>query len=265
MRPIPPAKGAVAAVAVTALAAFAAIAPALAPHDPTDTVAAPWTPPGSGLLLGADVLGRDVASRVLAGGQDLALVAVAAATAAVAVGAGCGLWAGWGGRGTRLLTGGADLLLALPMLLIAMVLAVSLPPSAAVVAGTVCGGSPLTLRVVADATRQARHAGYVEAALARGERTPTVLVREVLPALAGLVGADFGLRCVLALQLAAALSLLGFGPAPPAPDWAAMLRENLPGVALNPSALVAPAVALAALTVTVAALAHAAAIGWRAR
>ena len=85
------------------------------------------------------------------------------------------------------------------------------------------------------------------------------------PALAGVVGADVGLRCVLALQLAAALSLLGFGPAPPAPDWAAMLRENLPGVTLNPAALVAPAAALAALTLLVAALGHAAATRGRSR
>jgi peptide/nickel transport system permease protein len=137
-----------------------------------------------------------------------------------------------------------------------MVLAVALPGSVAVVAGTVCGGAPLTLRVVADATRQVRRAGYVEAALARGERTGTILVREVLPSLAGLAGADAALRFVVALQIASALSLLGLGPAPPSPDWAAMVRENLSGVALNPVAVVAPAAALAALALVVAALAH---------
>jgi peptide/nickel transport system permease protein len=229
-----------------ALGAAALFGEVLAPYDPTATVSPPWTPPGPGLALGADGLGRDVVSRVLAGGRELTLVAAVAALTATAVGVAGGLWA-------------------LPMLLIAMVLAVALPGPVAVVAGTVCGGAPLTLRVIADATRQVRHTGYVEAAVARGERSGTVLVREVLPALAGVVGADVGLRCVLALQLAAALSLLGFGPAPPAPDWAAMLRENLPGVTLNPAALVAPAAALAALTLLVAALGHAAATRGRSR
>ncbi len=248
-----------------ALGAAALFGEVLAPYDPTATVSPPWTPPGPGLALGADGLGRDVVSRVLAGGRELTLVAAVAALTATAVGVAGGLWAGWRGRGGRALLGGADLLLALPMLLIAMVLAVALPGPVAVVAGTVCGGAPLTLRVIADATRQVRHTGYVEAAVARGERSGIVLVREVLPALAGVVGADVGLRCVLALQLAAALSLLGFGPAPPTPDWAAMLRENLPGVTLNPAALVAPAAALAALTLLVAALGHAAATRGRSR
>lgn len=243
-------------VAVALVGGLALFGAGLAPHDPAETVAVPWAPPGGGLVLGADGLGRDVASRVLAGGRDLAVVAVLASSLAAAVGVTGGLWAGWDARGARLLTGGADLLLAMPMLLLAMVLAVSAPGPVAVIAATVAGGAPLTLRVVADATRQVRHAGYVEAALARGERTGTVLAREVAPALAGLIGADLGLRCVLALQLAAALSLLGFGPAPPAPDWAAMLRENLTGVALNPVALVAPAAALAMLTLTVAWLAQ---------
>jgi peptide/nickel transport system permease protein len=233
-----------------ALGAAALFGEVLAPYDPTATVSPPWTPPGPGLALGADGLGRDVVSRVLAGGRELTLVAAVAALTATAVGVAGGLWAGWRGRGGRALLGGADLLLALPMLLIAMVLAVALPGPVAVVAGTVCGGAPLTLRVIADATRQVRHTGYVEAAVARGERSGIVLVREVLPALAGVVGADVGLRCVLA---------------PPAPDWAAMLRENLPGVTLNPAALVAPAAALAALTLLVAALGHAAATRGRSR
>jgi len=245
------------AVAVAVLGA-ALLGPAAAPGDPVRTVAAPWAPPGPGLPLGADAAGRDVAARVAAGGAGLTAVALVAAVAASAAGVAGGLWAGWGaGRAGTLLTAAADLLLALPLLLVALVLAVALPGPLAVVAATVAGGAPLTLRVVADATRRARVAGYVEAARARGERTAAILAREVLPSLAGLVAADAVLRCVLALQLAAALSLLGLGAAPPAPDWAAMVRENLPGLRANPAALLAPAGALAAVTVAVAGLAAA--------
>jgi peptide/nickel transport system permease protein len=240
------------AVVVTGLALFGS---ALAPHDPTAPVGVPWSPPGAGLLLGTDGLGRDVWSRVLAGGRDVAAVSALAATAASGVGVTAGLVAGWSaGRAARVLTGLADLLLAVPLLLLAMVLAVALPGPVAVVVGTVCGGAPLTLRVVADATVAVRDTGYVQAARTRGERTPSILLREVLPALSGLAGADVAARFVVALQLAAALSLLGFGPPPPTPDWAAMIRENLPGVALNPAAMAAPAAALALLAIAVAAL-----------
>lgn len=229
--------------------------------DPLETVARPFAPPGPGLPWGADVLGRDVLARVLAGGRDLTLTALAAAAAATTLGTAAGLWAGWArgapsaGAVTRLTDAAADLLLAVPLLLLALLAAVSLPGPAAVVAATVVGGAPLTARVLADTTAAARHSGYVEAALSRGERPRAVLLREVLPAHAGTVMADLATRTVLAVQLAAALSALGFGPAPPSPDWGVMLRENLRGVGLNPLALVAPAMALALLAGAVALLA----------
>ncbi|SEG86417.1 peptide/nickel transport system ATP-binding protein [Thermomonospora echinospora] len=238
-----------AAVALVVLTLAAAVAGgALAPHDPAASIGAPWTPPGAGAPLGTDAAGRDVLSRVLAGGRDLTLTALAAAVVAGLAGLAGGLTAGWaGGRTGRWLTAAADLLLALPFLLLALVLAVALPTPAAVVAGTVCGGAPLGLRLVRDLVRQARRAGYVEAARCRGESTAAIVVREVLPSLAGLASADMVLRFVLALQLSAAFGMLGQGPQPPAPDWGLMLRENLAGAALNPAALVAPATALTVL------------------
>ncbi|MGL4745765.1 MAG: ABC transporter permease subunit [Phycicoccus sp.] len=225
----------------------------LAPHDPTVPLGSPWAGTRPDTPLGTDALGRDVLSRVLAGGRDLALTAAVAGGLASAVGVAGGLFVGWySGPMQRVATGMTDLLLSVPLLLVAMVLAVSLPGPVAVAAGTVCGGSPLTLRVVADEVGRLRHAGFVEAALGRGESVPSILFREVLPTLTGLVRADVAVRFVMALQLAAAIGLLGLGPAPPAPDWAAMIRENLPGAVLNPLALVAPAAALAVLSLTVA-------------
>ncbi|GAA3983169.1 ABC transporter permease subunit [Thermobifida alba] len=253
-------RGAAAAAVAAALLGAAVGGPLLAPHDPTAVVAAAWQAPGPGHPFGADGLGRDVWSRVLAGGRDLVATAAAAALAASAVGVAGGLAAGWGGRlADRVLTGAADLLLAVPSLLLALVVAVAVPGRAAVVAATVCGGAPLTLRVVRDAVRGVRHAGYVEAAWTRGERPAAVLVREVLPAVRGLVAADLGLRLVIAVQVASALGLLGFGASPPAPDWALMLRENMPGVAANPAAVAAPAAALGLVTVALALTVQAAA------
>lgn len=217
------------------------------PHDPLAVVGPPWSPDRG--LLGTDALGRDVLSRVLAGGATLTAVALLAALCASAAGIAWGLVAGWTGRGVAFL---ADVLLAVPFLVLALLFAVTLPGWAAVVVGTVCAGAPLTARLVADLTRRTRTAGYVEAALGRGESTASVLVREVLPSVGRYAVADAGMRFVLALQLASALAVLGFGAAPPTPDWGLMLRENLPGAVLNPAGLLAPAVALAALSLCVA-------------
>ncbi|MEV4807302.1 ATP-binding cassette domain-containing protein [Nonomuraea sp. NPDC049421] len=232
--------------AVTVLAAVCG--GAFAPHDPAASIGMPWAPPGAARPLGTDAAGRDVLSRVLAGGRDLTLTALVAAMTAALAGVAGGLVAGWaGGRTGRWLTALADLLLAAPFMLTALVLAVALPAPAAVVAGTVCGGAPLGLRMVRDLVRQTRHTGYVEAARCRGETAVSIVVREILPSVAGLASADVVLRFVMAVQLAAAFGMLGLGPQPPAPDWGSMLRENLPGATLNPAALVAPAAALTVL------------------
>lgn len=236
-----------------ALAALAILGGLLAPQVPTEIIGVPHAPPGGNALLGTDGLGRDVLSRVLAGGRDPVLVAMFAALLATSLGVAGGLLTGWGdGWASRALTALADVLLAMPLLLVALVLAVSLPGDAAVVAATTCGGTPLTLRVVRDATRRSRRSGYVEAARGRGERGAVLLVREVLPSMVGLISADVGMRFVVAVQIAAALSLLGFGAQPPEPEWALMIRENLPGSGLNPAGVIAPAFALAVLTAAVA-------------
>ncbi|MEV4580358.1 ABC transporter permease subunit [Nonomuraea jabiensis] len=226
------------------------LGPALAPYDPAAPVTAPWTESGADHLLGGDVLGRDVLSRLLAGGRHLLAVSLMAAALATLVGALGGLAVGW--RGSRALTASADLLLAVPVLLPALVLAVSLPGDAAVVAATVLAGAPLTLGVIRDVTAGVRERGYVRAARLRGESAVAVLLREVLPAMAGVLAADLGLRFVTALQLASALGVLGVTDAPATGDWAVMLRENLAGAALNPAALAAPALLLALLSSAVA-------------
>ncbi|WP_018657630.1 ATP-binding cassette domain-containing protein [Actinomadura flavalba] len=228
-----------------------------APHDPGVSLGIPWEPPGGAAVLGTDDAGRDVLSRVLAGGRDLTLLALVAALAAAVLGTVGGLVAGWaGGRTDRVLTGAADVLLATPFLLLALVLAVSLPADAAVVAATACGGAPLGLRLTRDLTRRARGTGYVEAARGRGETTASLLVREVLPSLAGAAAADLVARFVMALQLTAAFAVFGLGPDTHSPDWGVMLHQNLPGTPLNPAAMAAPATALATLAATAALLAH---------
>ncbi|MEU7245262.1 ABC transporter permease [Streptomyces sparsogenes] len=232
--------------AALALVALVLLGRRLAPYDPERPVAVPWAPPSWKAPLGADALGRDVFSRTLSGGAHLLTVSLAASAAALLCGVALGLAAGWGTAAvSRAVRWGCDLLLAVPAMVLALVLAVALPGAMAVVVASVLSGAPLTARVVGARCASVRDSGYVRAAVERGERTPSVLVRELLPAVSGLVAADAGLRLVTALQLATALAVLGLGPQPPAPDWALMLSENLPGAALNPAALLGPAVSLA--------------------
>ncbi|MFC3891230.1 ATP-binding cassette domain-containing protein [Lentzea rhizosphaerae] len=216
-----------------------------APHDVTEVVGVPWSdevPPGT------DVLGRDVLSRLLAGGAGLLATALPAGLAASLLGTVAGLTAAWTPWVERLVLRTSAGMLAVPGLLVVLTCAVALPSWAAVLAGMVLLGTPLSARVVHAAATPLRRAGFVLAAVVRGERPRAVLARELLPVVGATVLSDAGLRVVAAMQLTVAVHALGLGPQPPAPDWAVMIRENLPGVALNPWSVLAPAAAIAALT-----------------
>ena len=100
---------------------------------------------------------------------------------------------------------------------------------------------------VRAATRPIMQHGYVEQAVALGESTRSVLVREVLPGVVRPVLADAGARLAIAITLTASAGFLGFGG--DEPNWGAMISQNVEGLALTPWGVVAPAVCLAVLAV----------------
>lgn len=241
------------AVALVAVLGVALFGRYLTDLDPLATVAAPWTPPDARLVLGTDGLGRDVAARILWGGATLTAVALGAAAVSTSIGVAAGLWAGWSGRSVGVgVSAGADLLLAIPAVLVGLVLAVSLPMPVAVTAATVVAGAPLTARVVADVSADARRSTYVDVARMRGDSPSSILVHEILPSHRAVIATDYGLRVIVALQLVSTINALGLGTAPPQADWASMITENYSGIALNAAATVAPAVALAVLATVIA-------------
>jgi ABC-type dipeptide/oligopeptide/nickel transport system permease subunit len=93
--------------------------------------------------------------------------------------------------------------------------------------------------------------GYVEAAIARGERTWWILLHDVLPSISTSVIADMGVRFTYAILAIAAMNYLGVGLQPPAADWGIMVSENQMYIELNPFAVLVPAVMLALLTISV--------------
>jgi ABC-type dipeptide/oligopeptide/nickel transport system permease subunit len=116
---------------------------------------------------------------------------------------------------------------------------------------------PPIARIIRTATLEVSTRGYVEAAQARGERTPAILAREILPNVAPVVLADFGIRFGFSIILIASVNYLGLGLAPPAADWGLMTAENQQYISLNVWAVLAPAIMLAMLTICVNLLADA--------
>jgi peptide/nickel transport system permease protein len=245
--------GAVGAAIVLLIIAVAVLGPLLAPHSPTQPLGVPLSGPSGASPLGTDYLGRDVLSRLLYGGRSVLGLAAAATVLAYLLGLSIGLVAGY----TRslvdpMLMRSVDVMLCFPPLLFLLVLIAGAGSSVAVlIIGVALVQAPQVSRIVRTATLEVSVRGYVEAAVARGERAPAVLVREVLPNILGPVLVDAGLRFTYSILIIASVNFLGLGLQPPNSDWALMIGENRSYLAVNAWAVLAPAAMIAILTIGV--------------
>jgi peptide/nickel transport system permease protein len=235
------------------------LGPVLSPYPPTEIVGPPFARAGGTFLLGTDVLGRDVLSRLLWGGQSVLLLGGLATVLAYAVGGTVGLAAGFlRGRLDATLMRLMDVILAVPPLLFLLVLATGAGSGALVaVVGVALIQVPGIARIIRAATLEVAGRGYIEAASARGENTAHILFREITPNISPTIVADGGTRLTVSILSIAALTFLGVGLQPPAANWALMMTENRPGLTYQPWAVIAPALMLAALTLSINLLADA--------
>ncbi|GAA1081495.1 ABC transporter permease [Nocardiopsis composta] len=244
---------ALAGLALVALHLLLALAaPLLTADSPTANA------PGQALLgpsaehwAGTDAYGRDVLTRVLYGGRYALAVSFAATACAVALGTLLGCAAALkGGWFDEALMRVLDAVLAVPPILALLVVVTVLGagPAVIVLAVTVVY-APQVVRVVRAAAMGVAPLDYVTAARARGERTLSILLREVLPNIADVVAVEFAMRASWVVLLISSLSFLGFGANPPTPDWGLMVSENRTAMVVVPWASLAPIIALATLVV----------------
>lgn len=245
--------GLVGCVLLAAVVAVALLGPLFAPYAPDEPVGVPFSGPAEGMPFGTDFLGRDVFSRTLWGGRSVLALAGLATLLAYAGGIAIGLVAGYSrSLLDPVLMRAADVMLSFPALLFLLVLVTGAGTSKAVlVFGVALVQMPLIARIVRAATLEQSVRGFVEAAVARGERTPAILRREILPNIAGPIAADIGLRFAYAIILVASVNFLGLGLQPPAADWALIISENRSGLTLNPYVILVPAALISLLTISV--------------
>jgi peptide/nickel transport system permease protein len=231
LRRMPPRIVAVSLILAT-IFALAALAPWIAPADPTRQnllmrLKPMATHAGNGFvyLLGTDDLGRDLLSRVLYGAQASLAVALLAVLISALVGVTLGMLAGWhrGWLGALIMRI-VDMMLSIPAILLA------------VLTVAVLGPSFLNLILVLALTRWTRYARvaygqtlqiatlpYIKAAQLAGADTRHILLRHVLPNIAGpllvVATAEFGLM----ILFEASLSFLGLGIQPPMPSWGSIM------------------------------------------
>ena len=243
--------GAIGVTIVVFVVAVAIFGRYFAPYDPNVPVTAPLSPPSSHYWLGTDFLGRDVFSRLLYGGRSVIGLALAATLLAYVIGLTIGLIAGYTrSKADPLLMRTVDVMLAFPPLLFLLVLITGAGTGTAVlIIGVAAIQAPGISRIVRTATLEVSVRGYVEAAVARGERSIAVVVREVLPNILAPVLVDAGLRFTYSILIIASVNFLGLGLQPPNSDWALMISENRQYINLNVWAVLAPAAMIALLTI----------------
>jgi peptide/nickel transport system permease protein len=222
------------------------------PFDPDAIgVGGATTGPSAAHLLGTDELGRDTLSRLLVGGTTIILIPLIAVGLAWIIGGTLGMLGAYSGGATdALIARGFDLLMSLPPLLIVLVAIAALGTSKIVLVLTIMlVYLPRMGRLVRGATQGVITNEYVAAAQARGERTRAILFREVLPNIMAPTTADFALRITYGVIFVATLNFLGLGVQPPRADWGVMVAEGRGYINLDPVATLAPAAAIAVLSI----------------
>ncbi|HLY48661.1 MAG TPA: ABC transporter permease [Solirubrobacteraceae bacterium] len=245
--------GRIGAVLLAFILLVAILGPLFAPHDTTTPIGIPGAGPSSSAPFGLDFLGRDVLSRVLSGGRSTLLLGGAATALTYLVGITVGLVAGYARSiADPLLMRTVDVFLSFPALLVMLLFVTAFGGGPGVLVGAAAIVLfPGVARIVRTATLEASTRGYVEAAVARGERTANVLRREILPNIAPSIVADLGIRFSWSIILIASVNYLGLGLRPPTADWGLMVSENREIVSTNPLSLLAPAAILALLIIAV--------------
>lgn len=233
--------------------AVALFAPLLAPFDPyaMDYGAVLDPLPGPQHLLGTDMLGRDLLSRVIWGARSLFLVVPAAVAAAYLVGCLLGLAAGYfGGWLDSLLMRVSDLVLSFPAIILYMIVLAHFGPSVLnVVLAVAFAAAPQVARIVRGLTLELKTREYVAAARLRREQPWYIMLVEILPNARGPLVVDACLRLGYTTIAIGVLGFLGLGLPPGDPNWGSMVKDAYVLISVYPHMVLIPCAAISSLIV----------------
>lgn len=224
----------IASAAIIAAATLVAVfGPLLAPYNPDlPNLSLAWIGPGGGHLLGFDVHGRDVLSRLLVGARTSMLGPLAVVIVSVATGVGVAVVAAWRrGAADAVISSGLDILFAFPGILLAVlataIFGAGLPAAAIALS---IAYIPYVARVLRGAALKERSQPYIAALEVQGASATSICLRHLVPNILPLIVAQATILFGYAMVDLAAISFLGLGVQPPKPDWGVMISENQTGI-----------------------------------
>ncbi len=208
----------------------ALFAPILSPFGPNeqDIIGSKLAPPSAAHWLGADILGRDMLSRMLYGARISVFVGLAVVAAAGSFGTLVGLFAGyrrgWIDEAVMRVT---DIFFAFPPLILAMAIAGALGPSLrnALIAVVVVLW-PVYARLVRGQVLSLREREFIQAAQVIGVSNWKILYRHLLPNTMAPLLVQISFDMGTTILTVAGLSFIGFGAQPPTPEWGVMISDG---------------------------------------
>ena len=238
-------------IVLTVLAALllltALCAEYICPYDPYEqNLLLAKQPPGPEHLLGTDRYGRDMFSRILTGGTTSIFSTLILVSITTVTGTFVGIICGWrGGFVDAFLMRISDLFLAFPSLVFALAVAGVLGGGVqnAVLALAVVSW-PKFARLARGLTLAQKEAPYIMAARLSGSSTPALLLRHILPNIAGPVLVTAVLDIGTMMMELAGLSFLGLGVQPPTAEWGSMINEGRSLLQIAPWMSLAPGAAI---------------------
>jgi peptide/nickel transport system permease protein len=210
---------------------FVAIAaPLVSPYSPTaGTIVERFKPPSLTHLLGTDLQGRDILSRILWGARSSLWVAILSVTIGLSTGVVYGAVSGFlGGWVDFWLMRVVDVVLSLPGLLLTITIVVFMGPGLNTIALAIAiENVPIFARIIRASILALKEADFALAAKVVGASGPRILIRHVLPNSLTPVIVQGTLALATAIVDAAGLGFLGFGPQDPStPEWGTMLTDT---------------------------------------
>lgn len=235
------------AVVIVLIILAAVFAPLVAPYDHLEqSLADRLQDPSMAHLLGTDELGRDVLSRIIFGARISLTIGLVPTLISMAIGTVLGMAAGfYGGKVDFVIMRLADVMLAFPSLLLAMVVMYTMGGGLIniFIALSLINWAS-TARVVRAQTLSLKEKEYVEAARSIGVKKWTIMFRHILPNCLPSLIVLFTLNIPSAILSEASLSFLGVGAQPPSASWGLMVVRGKKYLFSEPWLCIAPSVAI---------------------
>jgi peptide/nickel transport system permease protein len=213
---------------VLILISMALLAPFLATVDPTALAPARRTrAPSLEFWFGTDMLGRDIYSRVVYGARVSLLVGFSVALLSSLIGLAIGLVSGFLRWADGIIMRVMDGLMSIPPILLAIALmALTRGSVGNVIMAITIAEIPRVSRLVRGVVLSLREQPYVDAAIAAGTRTPTIILRHILPNTLAPMTVQATYICASAMIIEAILSFIGAGTPPTIPSWGNIMAEG---------------------------------------